>query len=214
MWPWLSSGPRGKRCSAENSQSLLESRLGAEVAARWPQSQDTRVGTCLVLSLLQPWLCGQAQSPFPAFPATSAELCFKVLSRHSLERAHERSDQPASLQDGPSLGHAWKNTEVRQIEHNCFYFSLHQYTVDEVGSLWRVQSLLNLEIIYSCFYCFTLSTSNGSNSKTTAQIKCWCCSFPFYKCSIFVEGNDNRKNRLQPLPMMDCNKPMKLWECV
>lgn len=27
--------------------------------------------------------------------------------------------------------------------------------------------------------------------KTTAQIKCWCCSFPFYKCSIFVQGNEN-----------------------
>lgn len=113
----------------------------------------------------------------------------------------------------PCLGR--KNMEVRQIQQNRFYFSLHQYIVDELGSLWRVQSLLDLEIIYSwSFCCFTLNTNNDSNSKTTVQIQCWCCSFPFYKCSVFVQGNESTQRKLQPLPTMDCNRPMKLWECV
>lgn len=194
--------------------------------SRWPQSQDTRAGTWLVCPCCSPGCVGR---PSP-LSSLSCHLCWtQAFSLFHLETGRVSGEEPSLpwmtwTQDSgreaegksclalPCLG--GKNTEGRQIEQNCFYFSLHQYTVHEVGSLWRVQSLLNLGIIYNCFYCFTLSISSGSNSKTTAQIKCWRCSFPFYKWSIFVEGNENRENRLQPLPMMDCNKPMKLWECV
>lgn len=91
MWPWPSSGPRGKRCSAEDSQSLLESRLGAEVAADDLRARTPERGHGLSVpaAALAVWA---GPVPFPAFPATSAELklflCFTWRLEGFLVRNH------------------------------------------------------------------------------------------------------------------------------
>lgn len=71
MWPWLSFGLRGKRRSPEDRESVLQSQLGAEVAddltARTPEQ-----GRCLVLPLLQLWLCWGGPVPLSSL---SCHLC-------------------------------------------------------------------------------------------------------------------------------------------
>lgn len=53
--------------SPEDRDSLLQSQLGAEVADD-PTGRTAEQGRCLVLALLQPWLCWGGPVPLSSLP--------------------------------------------------------------------------------------------------------------------------------------------------